>query len=304
MATRRRRSLPRQQGRLEPGVPVSRLEWSRREREPQRAPAGGRALAAVAIVLELIVLVWLLSGTPFALRSIDVSGVHHLSAAQVRLATGLTGHPSVIGLDADTIRRKLQELPWVRTAAVTPVLPDRLDITVQEWRAVAVYHAAGGDYLLNDEGTVLERVPPIAGPLEIDGPDKTSPAAGHRVLDPQLLQALLSLDGAFPQATGWGVTRFALDSCENLTLVAQPGFTVLFGRMLTQEQIQSLQAKVDALASLRGTVDYGSRDLDYVNVENPSAPAVHLHSAKPGPSPSPAPGASPSPPGIRVVPCQ
>ena len=302
MAGRRRRSLPRREGRLEPGVPISRLEWSRREREPRRPPARLRALAGAAALLELVLVFWLLAGPTFGLRSIDVSGVHHLSAAQIRDATGIAGRPSVLGLDADTIRRKLEELPWVRTAAVTPVLPDRLEIDIQEWRAVAAYRVGGKDYLLNGQGDVLEAVPPATGLLEIDGSSRTPPAVGGHVLDPELLDALISLDHAFPAATGESVARFAFDSCTDLTLVARSGFSVMFGRMLTQEQYQSLQPKLDALASLRGTVNYASSDLDYVNVENPSAPAVHLHSAKPPPSPTPGP--SPSPGGIRVAPCR
>lgn len=301
MAIRRRRSSPRRPGRLEPGVPISRLEWSRREHEPHHPPSRLRLLALAGAAVELVVLVWLLAGPVFSLRSIEVTGAHHLSAAQVRAATGLAGHPSVLGLDADTIRRRLELLPWVRSAQVTPHLPGTLEIELQEWRAVAVYRAAGHFFLLNGEGAVLEQVPPPSGLLEIDGSDRSAPPPGRRVLDPQLTSALVNLAAAFPTATGQAVSRFQIDSCGDLTLFAQSGFTVVFGRVLTQEEYASLQPKLDALASLRGTVDYGSHDLDYVNVENPSAPAVHLHSAKPAASPSPGP--SPSPGGIRLPSC-
>lgn len=302
MAIRRRRSSPRRPGRLEPGVPISRLEWSRREREPRHPASRLRAAAVAAAVVELAVLIWVLAGPLFALRSIDVAGAHHLSAAQVRRAAGISGHPSVLGLDADTIRRRLEQLPWVRSAQVTPELPGTLQIDVQEWSAIAVYRAAGEFFLLNGQGVVLEHVPPVTGLLEVDGADKSAPGPGRRVLDPQLVAALVAVAAAVPAATGQSIARFQLDSCGNLTAVAGRGFTIVFGRVLTQEEYASLQPKVDALASLRGTVDYSSPDLDYVNVENPSAPAVHLHSAKPAPSPSPNP--SPSPPVITVPPCR
>lgn len=300
MRSRRRRSLPRRSGRgLEAGVPVSRLEWSRREQAARHPPAAPRLLALAAAALEAVILVWLLAGSVFGLNRVEVTGVSHLTAAQVRQAAGVAGHPSLLALDADTIRRKLEQLPWVRSASVTAELPSSLLIQVQEWRPVAAYGAGGSYYLLNGQAVVLEKVPPPTGLLAIDGPAHPSPRAGQRALDPELLSALVNLAGAFPLATGQTVAHLDLDACDDLTLTASDGFRVMFGRMLTPEQFASLQQKVDALAALRGIVSYGSRDLDYVNVENPSAPAVHLHSAKPAPAPTPAP----TPTGIQVIGC-
>ena len=134
---RRRRSRPRRPTGLEPGVPISRLEWSRKENEPRR-PTTAKRLAALALAaVEAVLLTWLLAGPAFALKHVEVSGAHHLSSAEITRQAGLTGGGSVLGLDVDSIRRKLQELPWVRTATITPVLPDRVVIDVAEWRAVA-----------------------------------------------------------------------------------------------------------------------------------------------------------------------
>jgi cell division septal protein FtsQ len=257
----------------------------------------------LAVVVELVLLGWLLLGSAFGLRDFQIQGLHHLTAAQVQAATGLKGEPSVLGLDADTIRRKLEQLPWVRAATVTPVLPSTLQITIFEWRAVAAYRAGSTYFLLNGEAVVLEKVPPPSGLLQIDGPPTPLPKTGRPVMAPELLTALVNLTRAFPVATGQQVSHFELDACGDLKLVAAGGFSVLFGRVLTPEQFSSLQAKLDALAALRGNVNYASRDLDYVNVENPSAPAVHYKSAKPAsPPPTPAPAATA--PTIQVIGCQ
>ncbi len=284
-------------------MPIGRLEWTRREPEVRHPPMRTRALAALALLVELGLLVWLLAGPAFGLRDVQIVGLHHLTAAQVRAATGLRGEPSVLGLDADTIRRKLEQLPWVRAASVTPVLPSTLRITVSEWRAVAAYRAGTAYYLLNGEAEVLEQVPPPGGLLEIDGPSTPLPRTGRAVMAPELLTALVNLRRAFPVATGQQVGRFELDACGDLKLVAADGFSVVFGRVLTPEQFGSLQPKLDALAALRGNVNYASKDLDYVNVENPSAPAVHYRSAQPA-SPAPSPAPSPTGPSIQVIGCQ
>ena len=54
--------------------------------------------------------------------------------------------------------------------------------------------------------------------------------------------------------------------------------------------------KLSALKAINGNgnVDYSSGDLDYVNVMNPSEPAVGYRSREPAPA-SPTPGATPSP---------
>jgi cell division protein FtsQ len=288
---------------LEPGVPIGRLEWTRREREQRHPPNERRALAAAAAVVEVVLFAWLLLGSAFGLRDFRIAGLHHLTAAQVQAATGLKGDPSVLGLDADTIRRKLEQVPWVRAASVTPVLPSTLQITISEWRAVAAYRAGSTYFLLNGQAVVLEKVPPPSGLLQIDGPAMPVPRTGRSVMAPELLTALVNLTKGFPIATGQQVGHYELDACGDLKLVAGGGFSVLFGRVLTPEQFSSLQTKLDALAALRGNVNYGSRDLDYVNVENPSAPAVHYKSAKPA-SPPPTPAPAPSTPTIQVIGCQ
>jgi hypothetical protein len=98
---------------------------------------------------------------------------------------------------------------------------------------------------------------------------------------------------------GQQVAGFIFDSCGDLTLVAKKGWKVYFGRVLTPEEFGTLNDKVAALKAIqgRGNVNYNSTDLDYVNVMNPTEPAVGFHSTQPKPTPaaSPSPGASPPP---------
>lgn len=301
---RRRRSRPRRPSGLEPGVPLSRLEWSRRDTDPRRPPTAKRFLALVVAAVEAGLLIWLLAGPAFALKSVQVTGARHLTAGEVTKQAGLIEGASVLGLDVDTIRRKLQELPWVRAATVTPVLPDRVVIGIAEWRAVAAYRFGGKLYLLNGQGDVLEQVPPPTGLPLIDGPARQAPRPGARMIAPALLTAIVNMQAAFPGATGRPAKSFKLDACGALTAYAG-GFRVIFGRVLTVEQYQALGPKFDALSSLRSKVNFASPDLDYINVENPSAPAVHYRSAKPPPSPTPGglPQASPTPQ-VQVIGCR
>jgi hypothetical protein len=102
---------------------------------------------------------------------------------------------------------------------------------------------------------------------------------------------------------GQEVAGFVFDSCGDLTLVSKRGWKAYFGRVLTPEEFATLRDKLTALKAIagntNGAVNYNSPDLAYVNVMNPSEPAVGFHStAPPSPSPPPAgtqPVASPAP---------
>src|SRR6202035_362778 len=114
------------------------------------------------------------------------------------------------------------------------------------------------------------------------------PRVGDHPLDAQLLTALVNIQRGLPALIGQEAAGFVFDSCGDLTLVAKRGWKVYFGRVLTPEEFTTLRDKLSALKAIAGTtkgaVDYNSVDLAYVNVMNPSEPAVGLHSAA-APSP-------------------
>src|SRR5262249_19115661 len=195
-------------------------------------------------------------------------------------------------------------------AAVSSRLLDRVSIRVEEWQPVALYKAGGGPpYLLSDQAAALA----VAGSdelktlPEIDGPPQPEPKPGHAALDRSLLTALVNIQRGLPALRGEEVQSFTIDACGNLTLNAKRGWKAQFGRMLTPEELASLSDKVAALKALAaaGEVNFGSADLQYVNVMNPTLPAVKtrdkpLRQARGGatsPAPSPALPA-PSPAGV------
>ncbi len=315
MKFRRRRSsrIPRPDWRAEKAPPVIGSDWSRKEpgREVDRGRRSLRVLAGIAALLELGLLVWLLAGPAFDVRRVDVTGAHRLDHAQVVAVAGLERPGSVFAVDAATIRRRLSGATWVRSAAVSAQLPDRIVVQVDEWQPVADYHAGKGKpYFVSDQGVALGPSPPSDGLLDIQGPTGPDPKPGRQAMDARLLAALVNLQRGMPiLLPGQEVQSFSVDSCGNLTMTARKGWQAQFGRVLTPEEYSSLDAKLGALRSVSTKIDYNNPDLEYVNVMNPSAAAVKLKSAKPAPTPTPSPlpkGAPPAPsPSIQMVaPCR
>jgi len=236
-----------------------------------------------------------------------VTGAHHMTAADIERAAGVTPSASVISIDGESGREKLLSQTWIRTASVDPILPGVITIQVSEWQPVAAYHAGTSKKLfwLSSQAIVLGPTPTGAGLLDIQGPSGTDlkpgqrprdPKPGERPLDPELVTALVNIQRGFPNLIGQEVAGFIFDSCGDLTLLSKRGWKVYFGRVLTPEEFVSLRDKLAALKAIagNGNVDYTSTDLEYVNVMNAAEPAVGYRSREPA-SPSPTPGATPQP---------
>jgi hypothetical protein len=284
--------------------------WTRSEkalREPDVA-WGWRALAILVAGLEVVLLVWLWFGPALAVSSVRVIGAHHMTAAQVAAAAGIKGDSSVISVDGQAADGHLLNQVWVRTATVEPQLPGTVVIQVSEWEPVVAYHAGQSTnlFLISNQGVVLGPAPASGGLVEVQGPAGNDPRAGDRPLDPELVTAMVNIRNAMPTLVGQDITGFIFDSCGDLTMIAKKGWKVYFGRVLTPEQFASLRDKLAALKAIagKGLVDYSSADLLYVNVMNPSEPAVGYKSRQPHP-PSPSPGATPQPsPSPTPNPCK
>lgn len=283
-----------------------------RRSRPRRSVEGfwWRALAVLLAGAEVFLLGWALRGDATTVRLVTVTGLAHLSRDQVIQAAGLTRRTSVLVVDGDSIRRGLERLPWVRTASVQPLLPDRVAISIAEWAPVAVYRngPAGTPVYLNDQGRALAEVSaPGSLPL-VQGGGRSEPKVGSWPLDAQLLAALIRVQAAFPAVYGQTVSFFQLDCVGSLSLVTSKGVTIYFGRVLTQEEFASLSAKLSALKSIAASdpeVANPAR-VEYINLEDVQQPAVKFKGDKPSPaaSPRPSPGAVVPSPALAVAPCR
>ena len=304
MKLRRRRSiLPRVGWRrdLEASEPLKGQLWTRSEkslREPDVHWARRGVAMGVAVAL-CAVLGWLWFGPALSVTTVQVTGAQHLTSAQITQMAGLGGGASVLSVDAEADRLKLLNQTWVQGATVIPQLPGSVLVEISEWQPAAVYHSGTNTslFLMSDQAVILAPAPSAAGLVDVQGPSGADPKVGSRPVEQVLLTALVNMQRGFPALLGQQVSGFIFDSCGNLTLIAKRGWKVYFGRVLTPEEFVTLHDKVAALKAIqgRGNVNYNSTDLEYVNVMNPTEPAVGFRSKLNPPTPSPSPGATPRP---------
>jgi len=282
--------------------PLKGQLWTRSERSLREPDVHWslRAIAGAVAVAEIALLAWLWFGPALAIRTVHVDGTQHLTSVQVAEAAGLTQGGSVISVDGEADRRRVLNLIWVRAVTVEPQLPGNVEVVISEWVPVAAYHAGTSPtiFLMSDQAVVLAPASSAGGLVDVQGPAGANPKVGERPIDTALLTAMVNIQRQLPALLGGQqVAGFIFDSCGDLTLVAKRGWKVYFGRVLTPEQFRTLGDKVSALKAIagKGNVNYNSPDLEYVNVMNPTEPAVGFKSRLHPTTPSPSPGASPSP---------
>lgn len=92
----------------------------------------------------------------FHVAAVAISGQRHVSRDDVLALAGVSDRTSLLFFDAETARQKLKGNPWIADATVLKLYPDRLQITVQEREAFALWQKEGKIYVVAGDGTVVE----------------------------------------------------------------------------------------------------------------------------------------------------
>ncbi len=120
----------------------------------------GAALLAFLVLLSLLASFrsYLLRSPKFAIGIKEIQGLRHLSESQVLLKLKEIEEQdrSLFALDLDGLRKSVELLPWVRTATVRRIWPDRLMIQVTERVPIAFARIDDSTQLVDEDGVLLE----------------------------------------------------------------------------------------------------------------------------------------------------
>ena len=136
------------------GGPGSRAGWSRR-----RTSSMTSSRSVIAVI------------TPFKLTDVTVEGRDYVERDAILAALNVQSGDSLLGIDLQGARKRLEAIDWVASATVERRLPDTLYVTLKERRAVAIWQN-GSEYTLIDKNgrTVrASRMPPGADKLLLLG---------------------------------------------------------------------------------------------------------------------------------------
>ncbi|MBV7257206.1 FtsQ-type POTRA domain-containing protein [Pacificimonas sp. WHA3] len=91
----------------------------------------------------------------FEVRDVELTGNRELTTLPVYTAALDGASDSMLLVDLDEVKQRLELLPWVAEASVGRILPDRLTVDIVEREPAAIWQNEGRHQLIDVEGRVL-----------------------------------------------------------------------------------------------------------------------------------------------------
>jgi cell division protein FtsQ len=215
----------------------------------------------VALVCGLAMLAgaawWVANSTVFDVRSVKVSGNHHLTATQVVRLAAVGEGTNALWLSTGQVEQRLLDNPWVLRASVSRSLPSTVTIEIEERTAVAMT-ASASPKLVAEDGVLLGAAPRTSR-LPVISSRSGSSAAGS----PELAVAATLSRRIRPM-----VATIGTDGDGQLILTLRDGVQVRYG------DASRASEKADALRAVLGWSARNGVEPQYIDVRAPSMPAL------------------------------
>lgn len=91
----------------------------------------------------------------FTVRDVLVVGRHQTTRQELLAAVRLARGAPILAFDLEAAKKRIEVLPWVRTAAVERLLPDTVLLRLDERRPLALWQHKGRFALIDHQGEVI-----------------------------------------------------------------------------------------------------------------------------------------------------
>lgn len=91
----------------------------------------------------------------FRIANVNLAGQNHVTPGDILATAGVKPTSSLLFLDAEGARMRLEELAWIKRATVQKLYPDRLDIQIVEREGFALWQKDGKINVIARDGTVI-----------------------------------------------------------------------------------------------------------------------------------------------------
>lgn len=187
--------------------------------------------------------------TGFAVEEIRVSGNNETSEIDIFDRVGLDGWTSLIGLDVQAARVRIEGLPWVEDVAVRKIYPATLEVSVSEREPFAIWQRGSLLSLIEKDGEVIA---PLSGSRHLSLPLVVGSGA------PEAAAGFIEKISAVPELAG-RVRGYVRISERRWDLYLDNGITV----KLPENGEDAAIAELVALDKAQGLL---SRDIETVDL--------------------------------------
>jgi cell division protein FtsQ len=142
------------------------------------------------------------AGLGFKLAAVHVQGASPMAEADILKAAGLYKDQPLLGMDLEALRKRVEQVGWVKEAKIVRLLPDTLVIAVVERARLAVWQNRGRSVVIDEHGQVIPEADPgrfptlplIVGAAANEHAADILPAVQQRPRLMERLEALVRVD--------------------------------------------------------------------------------------------------------------
>ena len=216
------------------------------------SPWFARLVAGLGIALVVVIgIIGLSSTNLFSINQVAVSGVSHLTEAEMTELAAVPSNTTLLRVDTAAIEERLKSNPWVESASVHRSLPGTLELRITERTIAAVVEVPvteqeqSQDWAIASDATWLMLIPPQGTPeaatvsahvykdaeqvLHItDLPYGVNPQVGVKCDDTSVINALDIVSGLSTDLADQVALVSATDPA-NTTLTLNSGVQIAFG---------------------------------------------------------------------------
>jgi len=242
-------------------MPEIRPETSRdhflRRRLVSRLHAMRWLLGAVAGLALVAFATWvMLVSTWLGVRDVRISGVQHVSSAQVEQAAAIAPDTPLARVDTAAAEQRVEQVPGIAEATVRRAWPHGVRIEVVESTAVAVVVEGDTYTAIDDEGVLFRRLRSAPHRLPLVRVENLAPEGRDAALA-EVAEVVSSLEPGIARR----VDHVELSSIDSIVLALRDGDEVLWG------SADASPRKADVLAAL---LDIEARVYDVSVPEQPT----------------------------------
>lgn len=202
----------------------------------------------------------------FRIGSVVVTGTRLLSAGEVETAAAVSGI-NIFWLRQGAVAQRLQAVPAIESVQAGAYLPNRIEVRIGERTPVAAWLSGDVAWLVDGEGRVLRSVPSLPALPMLRDVDASTLVPGGSV-DRAALATMFQLRERLPRTAGLSPRDFEYSAGAGVTVVADSGMRVVFGRG------DDLDWKVTALVAVRRELERQGQRAELIDVRFKDRPYV------------------------------
>ena len=225
-----------------------------------RALSGARLLSGLLCLLLGGLLGYLFASYDFYVYDAEVAGARHLSPQEVFEASEVN-EMSIFYIRPAEVEARLERLPWVKEARVRCLLPNRVQIILQERKVAFVWQRGGRLWGVDEEGTLLPLSQAPEGVLQVKDlrPQPVEGGPGR-----ELIASVLAVWEGLPE-----VRQLTYDPTYGLVFHSSEGYPVRLGQGQIADKVAIWRVLEEELAARK--IHPACVDVRY-----PSAPYYEL----------------------------